>query len=944
MKLIVAVVFVAIVAVAAFLLVRGESEPPPGPSESAAAPASREDEPGGASSALEAASQVERSEAQASRRALEFGGIAGLLVDEKGAPVTGATVTLTIREASRARPGLADLARSALEPAPATSDARGAFAFENLPAGASFSLEVSAAGLCGAHRFVTVLPRRTQDLGRIELEAGVIASGIVVDEAGAGLAGAVVGFMQRDSSGKVECDSEGRFVLPPLRSPISLSAWKPGFVLPPPRTREFLAEPGATHMDVRVMLVGESVISGTARDTLGNPVEGAIVSALFFLDNGHRGVAQAQTDANGAFRIPGIPWNVTVERLSVRSPHHRWPDLEKYVVGPGASAVEIVLQPLPVIRLSIRDAASGAPVAPESAQLRFWTTDPGGASPSEDLLKKAKKCTEFRRGARPEDLDLVTDAPGEIAMPCEHCNLVWEQRVWYVALVEAEGYLEALSPIVAVGERETYGPITICLTPAGHVSGMVLDPWGVPVDGAEVLLLAVAPQTQHGAAPVNKRVVSGPGGAFSFFVQRTADYRVLARDPAFGELLTESFPAGPGACASDLMLRMRQGGFIVGRIVEVDGKPAAGIKVVAYDAQGGQGIGGDSDAGGEYRLGPLPAGAYRVSDSASELAARLLGSSATGQSLPSVGPDRSVFPVIVEDGSETRFDLIRPAGGEIQGTAFADGRPARGCLIRALLTAGAAGRERRADIVPDQALDEQGAFRLVHLPAGRYEVTLRTMTRSPRSSLVTMDTRSVEVREGEVTTVRFDFELRNLIVTVVDEDSGVPLQVQLTLRSRSPNAMPCTDRTGSDGCYVLEALPPGIYDLSFYSQEEPPEPKRVLRTLDLRAASIENEKVRIPSCGSLTFDLPDDLVEGASIESVLLRAGGQERPLAPARAGRRGYLVDRVPHGRHEVVLRVSVRGESREIPVLFPLRPLERYNPGGLIRRALEAAGLIEE
>ncbi|MBI4879645.1 MAG: hypothetical protein HY812_08310 [Planctomycetes bacterium] len=72
---------------------------------------------------------------------------------------------------------------------------------------------------------------------------------------------------------------------------------------------------------------------------------------------------------------------------------------------------------------------------------------------------------------------------------------------------------------------------------------------------------------------------------------------------------------------------------------------------------------------------------------------------------------------------------------------------------------------------------------------------------------------------------------------------------------------------------------------------------------------MENEKIRISSCGSLLFDLPDDLVEGVSIESVLLRAGGAERPLAPTRAGGRDYVVERVPHGRHEIVLRVSAGG-----------------------------------
>lgn len=101
----------AVAAAAAFLLVQGESAPPSGPSGSEATAAPQEKEPGVALPALEAESEVERNEAQASRREPDFGGVTGLLVDEQGAPVAGATVTLSIWQSSLKSHGLAGCAR-----------------------------------------------------------------------------------------------------------------------------------------------------------------------------------------------------------------------------------------------------------------------------------------------------------------------------------------------------------------------------------------------------------------------------------------------------------------------------------------------------------------------------------------------------------------------------------------------------------------------------------------------------------------------------------------------------------------------------------------------------------------------------------------------------------------------------------------------------------------
>lgn len=159
-------------------------------------------------------------------------------------------------------------------------------------------------------------------------------------------------------------------------------------------------------------------------------------------------------------------------------------------------------------------------------------------------------------------------------------------------------------------QRDKNEPITFLLGPAAAISGQVVDEAGRPVAGARIETVT-NPADYRMARIENKVAWSGPDGRF-----------VLRRLPAgrvHGVTATkEGFaPARQiGDSTAPVRLVLRQGTVAVGRVVDEQGEPIAGVELTLLPSEDDQlpkpalEFGAVSDAKGSFRIPKVSAGLF----------------------------------------------------------------------------------------------------------------------------------------------------------------------------------------------------------------------------------------------------------------------------------------------------------------------------------------------
>ncbi|MFQ6099053.1 MAG: carboxypeptidase regulatory-like domain-containing protein, partial [Armatimonadota bacterium] len=151
-----------------------------------------------------------------------------------------------------------------------------------------------------------------------------------------------------------------------------------------------------------------------------------------------------------------------------------------------------------------------------------------------------------------------------------------------------------------------------------------------------------------------------------------------------------------------VQMQLTQGGYLVGRVEDLAGKPLGGVGVQALIVTGGGDaedcLRANSSDGGEFRLGPLPAGRpLRVSSYQAYLMAVDWPWADLGNVI--LGPgDELELPVLV----------LKPEGESIEGRVLGpDGAPVAGAAVAA--------SESVSGDAPHTTTDTDGRFRLTRL-------------------------------------------------------------------------------------------------------------------------------------------------------------------------------------------------------------------------------------
>ena len=476
--------------------------------------------------------------------------VTGQVLDAEGRPAAGAEVRFTLDRESRLYESLTPEEQREIHRV--RSDARGAFQIDALRPGAPYDVLVVQRGYAPLLTAFSLQPvGLTPDL-RLVLRPGRTARGMVLDGKGRPVEGVQVWLHRSTRAGiftdvpfkKVWADSDlfrtftgpdGRFEIADLPDhPLDLAIWgstfaplvRRGILLPADRK---VAELGGFRLDP-----GAS-IAGRVTDRQGAPIPGAAIGAWGQEEQ------VTETGRDGRFVIEGLSSDTELH-LSVCRPGFE--TMQSWFAASAPEAARIVLEPAGRIAGRVVD-PDGAPVAGAEVRAsldgsgRSWSFPAPPCPPSDFARTKTDARGSF---------DLTDLAPGPVSL-------------W----VMAEGHPKEVLTVEAGGSTRE---LTVALRPGAVVAGRILDPKGRPVAGAKV------------SDDDHPSTVSRADGTYRLEGIGMGARNIDVSHPNHA-FLSKTVRIEPGENRFDVSLSRVTGRLIRGRVLDPDGEPAAGARVLS---------------------------------------------------------------------------------------------------------------------------------------------------------------------------------------------------------------------------------------------------------------------------------------------------------------------------------------------------------------------------
>ncbi|MBL8840283.1 MAG: sigma-70 family RNA polymerase sigma factor [Planctomycetes bacterium] len=602
-----------------------------------------------------------------------------------------------------------------------------------------------------------------------------------------------------------------------------------------------------------------------------------------------------------------LAWRSLAARLEPQPPREetaqRSAEPAPQVPVEDASAVRVAAVAVPAPANSADGAERSAPLPESTGSVRVRVVDEAGAPLSAVRVFVTPSFGELPFG---NELVARTDATGEAVI-----REVPVGEVLAMALRSGRrgevlaGEELALSVKVDLERWSTFA-----------VEGRVVDQLGAPVAGASIW----SNLPDH---PFRGEVVatSASDGSFRFEGAETGQCAaVSARKEGFVDSMASSLvPDLAERIDRGIVLRLeRGGGECRGVVRDALGQPVAGalvvvgsdlrmllpIEILAQRMVSRIARATTTDGEGRFAIDGLPLGAL-------PLLVRKAGFAVASMAVTIAAGRADERAITLVEGATLEGFVIGIDGEPVGGAVVQHGSPLQ---LRSVAT--------RAD--------ESGRYRVDGVPAGR--VVVRALAAESGSSASPVRAiGEVELRAGERADLDLEFEEGAAISGRVIDANGSPLQrVEVTLRGRcrdpvDPNVF-ATTRTGNDGCFTVDHLLEGSYELEFRRRNEalPELSRRDIAPggppLELRLAAsavadcwIEGRVVDAKGAAPRGATLVCGGALGGSSRHVAIGAGG-EFAVGPIVPGDHRLVV--LEQGRPDQLLEVRglASGERRKL------------------------------
>lgn len=692
-------------------------------------------------------------------------------------------------------------------------------------------------------------------------KAEPVSGRIVSARDGRPVAGALA-WTGQDYGAAVRAGADGTFRLPDLQKEAGgVMAAAPGFF---PENGQ-----AAGNRLPTFSLQPRLAASGIVVDEAGRPVAGADLKASFLPDRlaGIKGYAAyssggfTRSAPSGRFRLSGLLAGVAYELLI----HHEGfaparMELPAREAGKPAPDARIVLRAGRTLFGSVIDGAR-RPVAGARVSLR-------PAAPTSFQARLSAQL--FRQAAR--DLEAPTDAAGRFELK----NLTAGA---FDLTVRARGFAPLTVPALAVPEgKGATDAGTVMLAPGASVRGVVADPKGNPVEGAEVYGKSSADFLKSlGGDPEPADAVTAADGSF-----------VLEdRSPGVAIDLSVTHPGyGPGsapgvAVPSEAPVRivLLPSVRVAGRTVDPEGRPVAGAFVFLSEEE-------SRSFGGRTAL--MLSDRFHRGTSDDEGGFSFDGVSPGAFSINAQAPHRQqaeLKNLEVKAGQDlTGLEIVLPPGAEVTGRVLSpEGRPVADAQVAVVQES----EERYASFSSLVAsTDADGQYRIDGVPPGKR--TLEARSEGYRRAV-----RDVELTAAAVV----DFALeRGLEASgrVVDDAGSLIPGVELILFASQYSADAPHATSEPDGAFRFSGLQDGTYRLVAFKDGYAPDRRGTKVTV--AGAPVSGIEVKLSGGGTITGRLTG--VEFSQLSRVRVSANFMGSGQVDAEGL---YRISHLPPGRWTV-------------------------------------------
>ncbi len=706
-------------------------------------------------------------------------------------------------------PDSQDFSMSAFDSAPlfprkAGLDEQGRFELRALPAEHSHALEILADDFADARKpGLSFEPGRVREL-ELALVHGATLRGVVRDGDGAPVEGAEVKAAESGMWGfpgaelaEAESDANGAFELAHVAAgKCLLLAEKEGYLASEGQKLELGDE--QERADLTLVLARGASVSGRVQLPDGAPAADAAVAVTFdpealagmgALNAARGGSGKTQSGPDGRFVVTGLgkgPFvaSASLERRAADDVQETW-HARSGSLKPGAEDVTLTLAAPSALAGRVQD-LGGAAVA----KFRVRATQSSGAFflPGES---KQETCDD------PEgDFVLRGLAAGQ----------------WRVE-ASADGF-GPMTPVELSLPRAGTDALVLVLAPAATIAGTVVDPNGRAVSGARVTLQADAQERMQRMrdqvqAPAAQ---SGEGGTFLLSGLAPGTSLVVAEHEGFAKSAPLSVESSAEAPAKDVVVRLRRGALVTGEVYGRDGKPAAGVQILAQDPSTWDVHMKRSDAAGEFRFEQLAPGSLTITALLEGGEVDLQGSSA--ETSASFLENMRIAMVTLEEGEEEHVVLGAPPKDPVRvhGVVRHGERPLSEGLV-SFVAEGSKGLEA-FKMAP---LRSDGRYEAELGAPGRYLVTVQITAGGGAFQQSNVEYR-VTVPEREEHELDFALPLGAVRGTVRVPGDAAPAGTRVTLASAGGiesgtllGGQYAEAVTDEGGHYAFEFLRPGTY-------------------------------------------------------------------------------------------------------------------------------------